>query len=373
MSKPHPRERNKETKGNTSAVLGEKQSIVVLCFLTLTGAFLRLYQLGFHCYWTEEAYTGSMVQKTFAGIVISSITTDVNPPLYYLAAHLSMIVFGFTAVAIRYPSAFFGVLLIPAMYVLGREYRDEITGLFCAGITAVLYPMVYYSQYGRAYEMSWFFFVLTLILYIRIRDGKNRHKNMLVFGILAAITLWTQLFTLIPIGLMIIDLVLSYRLKMAGSVLITGILCSPLVIIPMTLLQTRIVSESGVDFGDPIAYQIITTPQEFFSLAFPVIIPLITIGWIWDNQKIKNRLMVLALATLVIGIACSFVTPMFPRYYTTAAFIFILFASVACTKIVNAVAVKPYQVVLIILAIIALLVYIEYPAYLLYYFNQKFC
>ena len=199
---------------------------VALIFFIITGSILRIFNIGFQCLWTEEQYTLQMSRLPAFDIISTSLTSDVNPPVFYLLSHLSMVFSGFVEIAIRYPSIITGILAIPAMYLLGKTMKDEITGLFCAGLTAYLFPLVYYSQFGRAYAASFLIFVITLILFIKIRRGDQQAHLPVFFGILAALNVWTHLYSIIPVSLLILDLIITK--KEIKPAIISGILCLPL-------------------------------------------------------------------------------------------------------------------------------------------------
>lgn len=317
-------------------MLTEKLETKIILILMGIGTILRSYQIGFQCFWTEEQFTLGMANLPFREILEKSILTDCNPPIYYLLAHASLMLSGFENVAIRYPSLICGILLIPAMFFLGLAYKNQMTGLYCAGFTAIMFPLVYYSQFGRAYAISLLFFVLALIMYVRIKDGDHSCGSKLIFGILAALNIWTHLFSIIPLGLMMIDLVISNGLKMWKSVTAFGLLSIPLFQMPISFLQGRIVqnpaSGTGQGFGMNVTQILATTPYEFFSTIFPYIGILTFLGWYQDKSPVANRLLAISLLTIVIGLICSLFTPFFPRYYLTVSLIFILISAVACAN-----------------------------------------
>lgn len=324
---------------------------VVLLFFIITGSILRIYNIGFQCLWTEEQYTLQMSRLPAFEIITTSLTTDVNPPVFYLLSHLSMILSGFVEIAIRYPSVITGILAIPAMYLLGRTTKDEITGLFCAGLTAYLFPLVYYSQFGRAYAASFLIFVVTLIFFIRIRKGDQRIHLLVSFGILAGLNIWTHLYAIIPVSLLLIDLlIIKKEIKPA---IISGISCLPLLSIPFTTLHSRIGTSSssgvGTGFGMKLSEILIITPREFFGSLFPYL----TIMSFWGiYQERKNRviieLAVIASITIIIGAITSFYTPFFPRYYLQVSSILILSASIACANLIEPIKSKNLKLLVII-------------------------
>lgn len=336
---------------------------------------MRIWQIGFQCYWTEEQYTLAMANRPFMEILSSSILTDCNPPVYYLLAHATLLISGFSDVAIRYPSLICGVLLIPAMYYLGLVYKNQMTGLYCAGFTAVLFPLVYYSQFGRAYAVSLLFFTAALIMYIRIKDGNHSYGSKMMFGILVALNVWTHLFSIIPLGLMMGDLILLHGRKMAWPTIITGLLCYPLLQMPVSLLQSRITtnpaSGTGQGFGMNVIQILNNTPYEFFSTVFPYFGIMTIIGWKQEKSPILNRLLIIALVTILIGFACSYFTPFFPRYFLTVSLIIVLASAVACANVTEMLKTDTQKLTLMF-GILAFAILMQSGSFIAHYTTQKY-
>ncbi len=94
-----------------------------LSAIVLIGASLRLYQLGTQSIWFDEAFS---VWVAKAGVlqIIQTTAKDTHPPLYYFILHYWMAIFGDSELAVRGLSAFFGILAIPMVYVIGRQLFD---------------------------------------------------------------------------------------------------------------------------------------------------------------------------------------------------------------------------------------------------------
>jgi len=300
------------------------QSIIALFILTLCGAALRLYKLDFQCLWTEELFTLGMSKLSTLDIIT---TFDFNPPVYYLCAHVAWILTG-DVYSIRYPAAICGILLIPAMYYLGRTYKDELTGLYCAGFTTILFPLIYYAQYGRAYEMSVLCFCVALILYVKVKRGESLE---IWFAIIAALNIWVHLFAIIPISLMLVDLLLDNIRNKKWVGVIVGISILPFIMVFLEILKSR--STSVVSYGADAIQMIILTPLELFNTLFLNIIVLSGVGLWVDGDKLKSNLAGIAIITIAIGIVCSIFTSFFPRYYMTVSLIFLLMSSMACVNL----------------------------------------
>ena len=95
-------------------------------------------------------------------------TTDVHPPLYFTILWASIRLIGDGDVAVRVPSIVAGVLLIPLVYLLGKEAYDRRTGAVAAVFVSVAPFVVWYSQEARMYELSTAFGVLAVWAQLRI-------------------------------------------------------------------------------------------------------------------------------------------------------------------------------------------------------------
>lgn len=279
---------------------------------------------------TEEIYTLDIVKLPIMGIITNF---DYTPPVYNLLAHFSYVLFNGYDVAIRYPAVIAGIALIPSMYYLGKEYHSELVGLYCAGITTILVPMIYYSQYARAYSLSMLCFVIALILYLRLKENDTTTTRV-AFWAMVVVNLYVHLFTLIPLSLMCLDLLMSRKHWLCG---IGATICSlPVASVLLSVLSTR--THSAFNYGaSPLQMTFLTFP-EFFNTVFLNIIALAAVGlWLY-RHKANNIFMIITIVTLIVGVVGSAITPMFPRYLMSAAIVILLFASggiVGLTEILN--------------------------------------
>ena len=111
--------------------LRRHSSEIALTILILTGAALRLWGLG-QGFWRDEAQGLFIAAKAFPGGIISALSHDGHPPLYYLLVHVWGLVFGYGELAIRLFSALCGLAAIPAVYALGRRLYDKQSALIAA-------------------------------------------------------------------------------------------------------------------------------------------------------------------------------------------------------------------------------------------------
>lgn len=151
-AEPHP-------GGRGSAGVGSRRVwlhyglLVAICIL---GAVLRLYRLGtLHQHFIDELnFTGAVMQlirpparlDQLLLLPFSEITAF--PWLYPYMQTLTIEVFGRGLVGLRLISALFGILGVPAVYLLGRALFDRPTALLAALLLATFPPHMHFSRLG---------------------------------------------------------------------------------------------------------------------------------------------------------------------------------------------------------------------------------
>ncbi len=344
----------------------KKSTKITLMVFVIIGVILRIYDFGFRSLNCDEVFTLDLVKKPVLDVLWYSLFTENSPPLFYIVSQASFVLSGFSDIAIRYPSVIFGVLTIPAMYYLGEVYRDELTGLYCAGFTLVLFPLVYYSRFARPYAMVFFLFVLGLIQFIRIGKTTNAVscRDFVLLGILAGLSVWTHLFAIVPVTLLLLSLFLTNDKRMAiDTSVIFGIIISPLIFILFSV-QEKLVHIISLGFGinDIFAY----TSLEFFNLAFPIFTILIVYGIYKDRTDILTiALFTVAVTTIVIACILSSYIPITPRYYQVVSAILIVIAASACSILTERL--SDTRKIIVAIAVVIMILTVQYTAFISYY------
>ncbi|MFN8453624.1 MAG: glycosyltransferase family 39 protein [Anaerolineae bacterium] len=142
----------------------KRRIVLLLIFIAFT---LRLAWLGYQSLWYDEGVTWLLSQMTLTGLVRWT-AADIQPPLYYALLWLTTRLFGSSECALRLPSAIFGTLTIPLLYVLARRlFSHSLPALLAAFITTLSPALVYYSQEARMYTLL--VFEATLLAYILLK------------------------------------------------------------------------------------------------------------------------------------------------------------------------------------------------------------
>jgi hypothetical protein len=145
--------------------------------------------------WWDESLSLYRAQQSVPRILGGHIdfdgieTIDQHPPLYFLALKAAVMVGGESDLALRLPSVFFGVLLAPLLYSLGRRLRSATTGLLAALLGASSPFYLWYAQEARMYTMVTALSLLaTWALWVAMRERRWLWGAVFAVSAAAAIT-----------------------------------------------------------------------------------------------------------------------------------------------------------------------------------------
>mgnify|MGYP003575152215 CR=1 FL=1 len=200
---------------------GRLRPILALAAITLAGLLIRLVEIDRWPLWGDEALTLLIAQWPLN--ILFFVPIDPTPGLYYALHQLSL---GPTvdAAAARSISVACGALLIPAAYWLAREAR--IPALLAAGLVAVSFPLIDYSQEARAYSLL--VLLVTLSAAFFVRCSRTRRPGALYGTLLTCLlAFYTHFASVFWIGPAVAAIFWQGRRQVAAPLLITAILAVP--------------------------------------------------------------------------------------------------------------------------------------------------
>ncbi len=174
-----------------------KQDRFWLFGLTLIAFALRLFRLGEQSLWYDEGVTWMLSQMQSRSLLIEWTAADIQPPLYYLLIWQSDLYFASSEWALRFPSAVFGILTLPVIYILARRLAPthRFFPLLAATIFAISPVMIYYSQEARMYTLL--VLEASLSSYFLLRVIQPTKRLWIWIGgyvLIAAMALYTHYF-----------------------------------------------------------------------------------------------------------------------------------------------------------------------------------
>ncbi|MFP0193689.1 glycosyltransferase family 39 protein [Pseudomonas sp. PHC1] len=172
----------------------------VLGAAVLFGCYLRLHNIELYGLWLDEVFsvTTSDPDNGFVDVYQRTVE-DVHPPFYQILLWLWFKVFGYAEVVGRYLSLVFGVLLMPAVFFLGRQLFNTRVGLVCAWLAAVNFYLVAYSTETRSYSLLVLLVVLSFVSFIAALR-KPSVLNVAVYALVVAMLVNTHYFGFLPVG-----------------------------------------------------------------------------------------------------------------------------------------------------------------------------
>ncbi len=142
---------------------------LALFAIILFGFILRASFLDKGAIWYDEIGTIAVAKQDFPfGILDKLYYDDYHAPLYYFLLHFWMKLFGDGEVVLRLFSAIIGTLVLPVMYLAGKELKDHKTGLLAAFLASINSLLLFYSQEIRYYELSALWVSLSLLFLTRV-------------------------------------------------------------------------------------------------------------------------------------------------------------------------------------------------------------
>lgn len=355
----------------------------ILALLIGIGFILRFYHLDFNSLWLDEISTYKYSVGTFDNMWQMWTTgTDYAPPLYFFLQHFVLSWLGVSEWTMRLLTATFGVVTIPIIYLVGKEFWDKNVGLITAGLFTFSPFLIYYSQDARAYSMALMLVSAEFYFFLKAIKSENV-KYWAAFGLFAGLAFWTHyytaIFTALIFGYILVTFILSIKenIKNIKPVLISAGVMT-LVILPVIIVMVPLflqISSSPPTYGVQGIVLIPTTLNsmsgfsDYATLLFTILFILgIFVSW---NQKHTALLLIWLLSwTFLISIYLSYRMPMNPRYIIFLTIPFSLGIAMVYVGLRNLISqeTSTYKIIAGILIIISL---VSVPYYLGYYQNYS--
>ncbi len=179
---------------------------LLLLLIILLGIYLRLFQLGKHDFWFDEAWKIEISRDLYTSYLD-------HRPLFNFLLHFWRKVFGEREFNLRLLPASLGILTLPLFYLLSRETLPEKFSLLPL-LLLVLSPFhIWYSQELRSYTLTCFLVISTTYMYLLWL--KRGEKWFPFFTLSLSLTLYTSYLTflILPVQFIYTGLFYPHRLK----------------------------------------------------------------------------------------------------------------------------------------------------------------
>jgi uncharacterized membrane protein len=185
---------------------------MLFCLMAIAAA-LRFFRLGNQSLWVDEiaSMNGADPDLSIASVLQYSAVDQ--PPSFFLLLHGWLKIFPFTDVSGRWLAALLGLAGVYLIYFLGKELRNELTGLIASCITTFSFIHIYFSQEVRFYTLVFVAATGSFLYFIKaIRTEKIKHfAGYIGFTSLLIYTHYYGLVVLAAQGFVFVLVVVSMR------------------------------------------------------------------------------------------------------------------------------------------------------------------
>ncbi|MBS1848266.1 MAG: glycosyltransferase family 39 protein [Actinobacteria bacterium] len=166
--------------------------VVAIAVLTLIAVVLRFWTRS--PMWLDEALTVNIARQPL-GHIATALRHDGHPPLYYYLLHLWMSAFGESDRAIRALPGVFGLLSIPATWLVAKRLGGRSVAWCTAVFIAVSPFMVRYATENRMYSLI---MLLVPLGWLCVDAALERSRPLALVGVAVCTSalLWSQYWAL---------------------------------------------------------------------------------------------------------------------------------------------------------------------------------
>lgn len=214
---------------------------LAIALLTLAIFFVYVRYLGRQSLWFDEGLSVSFAARPLPQLFRTLIYEDLHPPLYYLLLHFWMALAGSSELAVRMPSLFAAVLLIPLSFAIVREIWGQVDqtstawqalGISAAALVGASPFIAYYAQETRMYTLAAMLVLATTWAFLRATRTGARNR-WLLFSCLLAGSLYAQYFSAFAVPAFILYAFLLDRPSLRRTILcslLAGLLYVPWIV-----------------------------------------------------------------------------------------------------------------------------------------------
>ena len=330
--------KKEQKKSLINLEMNPRRYLELVVYITILGAVLRFYNLGFNSLWLDEAASFVNVNTGSFFQMWANVFNDHHAPLYFIVLWLVHFI-NSSEFWLRVPSVIAGIASIPVIYFLGKEIVNEKVGVFAALLLAVSPYHIYYSQEARMYTFTTLFVTLAYYLFFRASKSDDGRYWVLMWLACAA-AFWTHYYT----GFVVIPLVIGYWLlrRPDNKWFLAGGADAFMLVLPLLtsfLNQADYLDGNVYTWGLPAILVPLATVQSFSfqNELVAVLFLLLAVLGIWlaykKNVVVGVTLGIFLLIPILISMVMSASIPFNVRYHIYLLPLFLVIASIGIERI----------------------------------------
>jgi mannosyltransferase len=195
---------------------------------------LRIHSLDANSLWNDELMSVAYANSDgFWERLLRSATT-INMAFYYVVLHFWLNL-GQSDFFVRLPSVVFGLLAIPAIYVLGARLFDRKVGIIAALLLAVHALHIEYSQEARSYSLAVLLAILSSLFLVRVIE-RSTPNNWLSYIVFSVLMVYTHVFGLLVIMAHAVSFLFILRQQVPWMDMVISMITIGLMLLPLGVL-----------------------------------------------------------------------------------------------------------------------------------------
>lgn len=220
----------------------------VLPVIMLAAAINFLWQLGSSSYYIDEALTIDHSTAALGNVLHLVSRTENTPWTYFVFMHEWLGRVGARSEWVaRLPSVLAGVVLVGAVYWMGRAFVDRRVALGAAALCAVSPLVLRYAQMARVYAFAMLAVTVAVGATARAARSSEDSRRMLALGAVAAmLALWLHYTAVLVVVPLCVWLLLQASVpKWWRSAFAAGCALAALALLPLFIVQYRFNPDAG--------------------------------------------------------------------------------------------------------------------------------
>lgn len=238
-------------------------------WLLLSGALLRIFQLGSRPMWYDEAIAALVSRAGVKAIVHSMVapvagaSSNVHPPFYFSTLWAWMELFGESPLAVRSLSVVCSMVVMIFLWDFAKSLFGRRAALFVLALYAFSPFQVHYGQEARMYVMLSMFLLIATWAMWKLMDG-GKWYFWIVLGFSSALAMYTQVLASVYLTCLYLVPVLMRRWDRIKEPIFAGIFALVLYLPWMTLLPSQFSRiQAGYWVERPGALELVQTLLSF--------------------------------------------------------------------------------------------------------------
>lgn len=170
-------------------------NIPIIVYILFLAIFLRLYNLGVPSIWVDEAFS-IWIAKADPHTLMTNISMDAHPPLYFIFLHYWIKLFGQSEFAARLLSVIFGLATIVVTYKFCNEiFEDKKYGLLTAFLLSISsFAIILTDTDVKMYSQLMFLTILSTYLLCKVMKKESLYL-WLAYIVVSILNLYTHYFS----------------------------------------------------------------------------------------------------------------------------------------------------------------------------------